>query len=116
MTKKITLKELARDFPTLYQNTKKEPEIKSAGAKANPQRRRILDWARDHGMIIHPASGYSYYVDGYQHFGCCPCDKNRPGCPCPESITEVKEQGHCKCRLFWRDLDTFKHKFIPGET
>ena len=78
----------------------------------NPKRREILDFARDHNLLIHPGAGYDYYIEGFFKFGFCPCDKNRPNCPCPESVTECKEKGHCKCRLYWRSYDDFKDTMI----
>ena len=74
-------------------------------------RRAICDFARDNGFVIHP-KGYDYYIDSYNLLGYCSCDKTRLSCPCPEAIEEVKEKGHCLCRLFWRDLDTFKEKML----
>lgn len=81
----------------------------------NKKRCEILNFARDHNLIIHPGIGYDYYINGYFMFNHCPCDDKRLDCPCPESIDEVKEKGWCKCRLFWRDYDTFKDKFIMKE-
>ena len=80
----------------------------------NQKRRQILDFARDNNMVIHPSVGFDYYVNNFYEAGHCPCDKDRPDCPCPESINEVKENGRCKCCLFWRDLDTFKESHIKG--
>ena len=80
----------------------------------NQKRRQILDFARDNNLVIHPGRGFDYYVDNFYAAGHCPCDKDRPDCPCPESINEVKENGRCKCCLFWRDHDTFKESHIKG--
>ena len=81
----------------------------------NRKRREILDFARDNNLTIHPGVGYDYSINSYFMFNCCPCDPKRLNCPCPESIKEVKEKGWCKCRLYWRDYDTFKDKFIAKE-
>jgi len=32
--------------------------------------------------------------------GRCPCNKQRPHCPCPESILECRTKGECFCRVF----------------
>jgi len=80
----------------------------------NGMRRAICDFARDNGFVIHP-KGYDYYVESYNMFNYCPCDKARKNCPCPEAVTEVPLKGHCLCRLFWRDLDTFKESHLPEE-
>ena len=78
----------------------------------NKKRREILDFARDNGLVIHPGGGFEYYINLFYKSGRCPCDKNRPDCPCPESVEEVKKDGYCKCRLFWRDLDTYKESHV----
>lgn len=80
----------------------------------NKKRREILDFARDNNLVIHPGVGYDYYANNFFEAGHCPCDDKRPNCPCPESIKEVKEDGWCKCRLFWRDLDTYKESHVKG--
>lgn len=71
----------------------------------------IIKFAREHGFVIH-AMGYEYYLDGVRRFGHCPCDKNRPVCPCIEAFAEVNEKGHCLCQLFWKDYGAYlKEKF-----
>jgi len=87
---------------------------KKIGVKGNKKRREVLDFARDNNLVIHPGVGYDYYIDGFYMFGHCPCDKSRLTCPCPEAIEECKSIGHCKCRLLWRDLDTYKEMYVKG--
>ena len=108
-------------------DVKKNPELsellsqmdnkpkKKRSREDNPRRRKILDWARDHNLVIHPGAGYDYYIDSFNQFNACPCDLSRPDCPCPESVEECKEKGHCKCRLFWRSHDDFKDKMLGKE-
>lgn len=72
----------------------------------------IIEHAKKNNLFINPGSGYSYALDAIRKFYHCPCDKNRPDCPCPESIEEVKTAGHCKCHLFWRDYQTFMDQMI----
>ena len=86
---------------------------KRLGKIATGTRREICDWARDNNLIIHPGGGFEYYVESFFMFKHCPCDKTRAHCPCPESIEECKENGFCKCRLFWRDYDIYKEKNLP---
>ena len=81
----------------------------------NEQRRAILDFARDHDMVIHPGGGFEYYVTNFAEAGHCPCDRTRPVCPCPEAVEEVEEDGWCKCKMYWRDLDTYKKSHVPEE-
>jgi len=85
-------------------------------SKEVKQKKRIevLDFARDHGLVIHPGKGYDYYIESFLKFQYCPCDSTRKNCPCPESVEECREIGWCKCRLFWRDHDTFKIHHIGG--
>ena len=90
--------------------TKGKPKLNSV--TANRKRREILDWARDHNVGISPGVGYDYYIESFDMFGYYPCDPKRKCCPCPESIKEVKEKGHCLCKLFWRDHDFSKEQMI----
>jgi len=71
--------------------------------------RAILAFARDRGLALHPF-GIEYHVENYQLFGHCVCDRSRPICPCPEAVEEVRSDGFCKCRLYWKDLATFMEK------
>lgn len=88
---------------------------KTRAKGANKKRRQILDFARDNKLVIHPGRGFDYYVDGFYVFGHCPCDKQRLDCPCAEAIEECKENGWCKCRLYWRDYDTYKESHVKGD-
>ena len=87
--------------------------MKKIGKQGNKKRRAMLDFAKDNGLVIHPGRGFDYYIDSYFMFGHCPCDENRVNCPCAEAIEECKNAGMCKCRLFWRDLDTYKMTNVP---
>lgn len=73
----------------------------------NEFRKRILDHAEEHGFLINLSKGFEPFVQDMLHLGFCPCT-NRKHCPCPESIDEVRNDGHCKCRLFWLNYDTFR--------
>ena len=94
-------------------NTAKKSLLSSAAAKA--MRVRVLDFAQEHNLVIHPGNGYDYYIEGYLMFNHCPCDPSRPNCPCPESLEEIKTKGHCKCILFWKDNETFRQKYFKEE-
>jgi len=78
----------------------------------NHKRRQVLDFARDNNLVIHPGGGFEYYIKNFFELGHCPCAKERLDCPCLESIEEVRVDGWCKCRLFWRDLDTYKESHV----
>ena len=90
-------------------------KTKTSSRVKNNKRWQMLDFARDNNLVIHPGKGYDYYIDSYFMFDHCPCDATRLNCPCPESVGECKEIGWCKCKLYWRDHDTFKDKFITKE-
>lgn len=81
----------------------------------NDKRREIIDWAKEHNFIINPSKGMEGFVENILRFGFCPCDKEREHCPCPESITEVPTDGYCLCRLYWKDLDSFRVTLKAGE-
>lgn len=83
--------------------SKKTPKKKSMPKKLVLS---MLTFAREHGLMIHPF-GIGYYVENYQMFGHCVCDKSRPVCPCPEAVKEVQQDGYCKCRLYWKDMAAF---------
>jgi len=89
----------------------KKPDIKTTNAK----RRELLDFAHEYGLIIHPGSGFDYYIDSFFKFGRCPCDAKRKNCPCPEAVEECRTIGHCKCHLYWKDNATFKEQKIAKE-
>lgn len=86
--------------------------VKPSKKSLNKKRREILDYARDNNLVIHPSKGYEYYVESYFKYECCSCDPSRLNCPCPEAVNDVKETGCCKCRLYWRDFDTFKESHV----
>lgn len=80
----------------------------------NDKRRLIIDWAKMNDWVINPSKGMEIYVENILKFGYCPCDPKRPDCPCPESAIEVERKGHCLCRLYWKDLDTFRATLNAG--
>lgn len=67
---------------------------------------KLVRFAIDHGFVITPA-GYKYYVDSFNMFAACPCDRSRKACPCDQAVGEIQDKGHCLCHLFWRDYVTF---------
>lgn len=67
----------------------------------------IVQHAAKHNLLINPGSGYGYALDQIRKFNHCPCDASREHCPCEQSLEEVQRQGHCKCHLYWRDLQTW---------
>jgi len=76
----------------------------------NIVRLAILDFADEHKLLIDPSRGMEHQVDNYFRFGHCPCDPtaSRTRCPCMYALIDVKETGHCLCRLYWKDLETFR--------
>lgn len=57
-------------------------------------------FAKKHKIRITPTRTARYWLRLVTALGCCPCDKNRPACPCDECLAEVKKQGCCKCKFF----------------
>ena len=79
------------------------------------QQKAVLDFAIANKCLVNPL-GMGYYLEGYNEFKHCPCDKNRPTCPCPEAPAEIKEKGHCKCQLFWGSYEDYeKAKGLDGD-
>ncbi len=68
--------------------------------------REYCTFAHEHKFVIHP-KGFDYYLEGFLATRCCPCDPKRKSCPCDEAVAEVKTNGYCLCRLFWRSYQDF---------
>lgn len=81
--------------------------------KVTEMRLAILNFAIENGFTIH-AGGYDYYIDNFLDLSRCPCDPARATCPCPEAVQDVKDKGHCLCKLLWKDYATYK-KIQLGE-
>jgi ferredoxin-thioredoxin reductase catalytic subunit len=71
-------------------------------------------FAKQHEFIITPL-GWQKHKTQYNKLGSCPCDSQRPVCPCPEAFNEVRNLGHCKCSLFWRNYDTYLAQCFPDQ-
>lgn len=78
--------------------------------------KRLTEIAESNGLVLNPDQARIAKVVGLmsQNFDVaaewvCPCkQKVKPAqkgmdklCPCPEWLDEVKELGHCFCRLFY---------------
>jgi hypothetical protein len=72
------------------------------------QVQEVLDFAIAHKCVVNP-TGYEYYLEGFNEFGHCVCDRNktRVHCPCSEAQQEIADKGKCLCGLFWRDYETY---------
>jgi hypothetical protein len=72
------------------------------------QEKAVLEFADANKCVINPG-GWAYYLEGFNEFGHCVCDKTktRVHCPCSEARQEIAEKGHCLCHLFWRDYETY---------
>jgi hypothetical protein len=106
MSKKATslkqLRELSKELGIELPQLASSNDI---GSQAH--RVRLLEFARTNDCIITPI-GWQYYIDSFAMFNCCPCDKTRANCPCPEAIKEVHNIGYCLCKLFWRSYATYQ--------
>lgn len=89
---------------------------KLSSREMNVKRVEILDFATENNFVINPSKGMEQYVQNIFEFGHCPCDSNRPNCPCDLAAEEIEKQGYCRCRLYYRDLPTFRGTFpLPGD-
>jgi ferredoxin-thioredoxin reductase catalytic subunit len=70
------------------------------------QQIKILVFAKEHDYIVTPM-GWAKHLQAISQHGHCPCDSDRPECPCTLAIGEIAETGHCKCSLLWRSYDTY---------
>ena len=83
-----------------------KPKPKKDRASVLSMKIRLLEWAQKHNLVITPG-GWGPHIDNFLEFRACVCDLSRPDCPCPQSLDEIKETGHCLCRLFWRNYKDF---------
>lgn len=80
-------------------------ELPGKNGKYKPtkdQERAVLEFALLNNCVVNP-QGWHSALEAYNEYGHCVCDPARPTCPCAEAPQEIKEKGHCKCCLFWRD-------------
>jgi len=76
-------------------------------AEAKSKRKEIIDFAIKHSLTIEPLIGCNYYVDNILLLGTCACVPERKKCPCDEALDDIKRLGHCRCRLYYKDLEAF---------
>jgi ferredoxin-thioredoxin reductase catalytic subunit len=86
---------------------------KPTRAEMNQKRLDIIHFAQDFNLVINPAKGMELQVEYFFRFGFCPCDstRQRTSCPCDQALDDIKKTGHCLCKLFWKDMETFKKLF-----
>jgi hypothetical protein len=70
------------------------------------QVRALLDFAIEQKCVINP-TGYQVYLNGFNEFKSCQCDKTRLTCPCLQAAQEVAKKGHCVCHMFWRSYEDY---------
>ena len=87
---------------------------KLTDAQRTKMKLAIIDFATKHNLIIHPGAGYNHFIDNYEKYGSCACDPKRKKCPCSEAIDEVKNNGACKCQLFWENLAVFRDRLVTN--
>ena len=113
MNSKMTEAEILKKFPGLSVGRQvAKGKLRTRGAQL--MRRELCGFAQEHKLIINP-NGYEYYIESFLMFNCCPCDKRRLHCPCPESIADIEKRGHCLCKLFWRDYNTYREQMLDKE-
>lgn len=67
----------------------------------------LKEFKEKHGYLLHPKCGegkmsLEAWAKLIASIQCCPCDPDRPNCPCDKAEDEIKKQGFCKCRMFYR--------------
>lgn len=67
--------------------------------KKNILRVTILEFAMEHGLVIHPG-GYERNID-MMATGCCPSSKTE--CPCPGCLADIETNGKCGTGMFLKD-------------
>lgn len=72
----------------------------------------IVRFAKVNRLLINPGNGFKPYLEKIMALQHCPCDADRPACPCDNCLDEVRKEGRCKCYLFWRDMETYIIKVI----
>jgi len=80
----------------------------------------LIEHARKHGMFIHPFiwTNIDEWVKTVNALGHCPCSPNRPQCPCPQSIEEVKngKRNACTCTALVGEKYIGKYAYALGLT
>lgn len=54
-------------------------------------------------VFYHTETSLGPLANLVSKLGHCPCNPNRPPCPCPSAIDEINSQGHCNALIFWDD-------------
>lgn len=60
----------------------------------------ILEFAYTNNLAIHPEKDLDGFCSRTIAMGHCICRDNVLYCPCEESLSLCKQEGHCTCRLF----------------
>lgn len=76
-------------------------------------RNNILEFAKANNLKFYPKKSLDEHLVRYISLNHCPCRRERPICPCPESLEDIKARGRCVCWL----LCSEEHydKMIKGE-
>ena len=70
------------------------------------QMQSVLEFAIKNQCVVNPM-GWNSALENFNEFKSCVCDPSRHSCPCEQAPQEIKEKGHCKCNLFFRDYETY---------
>ena len=64
--------------------------------------KRINIFLNNHkNVILNPTRKNEIFIMNVSKVGGrCPCDSNRPTCPCNYAYDELLKNGSCKCGLF----------------
>jgi hypothetical protein len=64
---------------------------------------RITDYIEtciEHNLVINPYHSLENWASLVEERKCCPCAKERLLCPCEELMSEIEQNGMCKCTFF----------------
>ena len=68
--------------------------------QASLERERIVKFAQDNNLQIHPGQDPLTWGDLVLQKGGCPCVPGRDHCPCKFVLEDIKELNRCRCGLF----------------
>ena len=69
--------------------------------KIDKQYKKMLKFRERYGLKTHPLKTLRGWAEVVVIKGHCPCNPDRPLCPCPEAIEEIKKNGKCYCGKFF---------------
>lgn len=68
------------------------------------QKKKVDAFLKKHSNAqLNPDRDIDHFIKiTAQGGGSCPCDDDRPSCPCKQAPSEIKKKGKCLCGLYVR--------------